>query len=184
MMQKCVSLHSPIEGQAHPGERHGRRSCKNRNRVLMIETNKQGHIKFGWASPGELEDICQVQQNFRTGWPHPKVFFQESLEYGRVLLATEGKTPIAYLVYELIWGNTAFLSLVKVLPEYQRRGIGTAMLNLLEERLVSLGFSTYVTSSETVNQHTKQLLPNLGFTQIGKLQMHHGEEIFYLKKLS
>jgi hypothetical protein len=58
------------------------------------------------------------------------------------------------------------------------------MVKLLEERLVSLGFGSYVTSSETVNPNTKRFFPALGFAQIGELKMQHGGEIFYLKQLS
>jgi ribosomal protein S18 acetylase RimI-like enzyme len=143
----------------------------------------QTSIEFTWASPDQLADILQVQEKSGTNWPHPKSFFEESLVYQRMLLALHDKTPVAYLLYEVIWGNTAFLSLLKVLPDHQRHGIGTSMVKLLEERLLSVGFKTYVTSSETTNQNTKRFFPNLGFTQIGELQMQHGEEIFYLKKL-
>jgi ribosomal protein S18 acetylase RimI-like enzyme len=143
----------------------------------------QTSIEFTWAFPEHLADILQVQEQSGTSWPHPKSFFEESLVYQRMLLARQDKTPIAYLLYEVIWGNTAFLSLLKVLPDYQRKGVGTSMVKLLEDRLVSLGFKSYVTSSETTNPNTKRFFPNLGFTQIGELQMQHGEEIFYLKKL-
>ena len=53
----------------------------------------------------------------------------------------------------------------------------------LEDRLRSHGFKSYVTSSETVNQNTIRLLPNLGLVPIGELQMRHGGELFCLKTL-
>jgi L-amino acid N-acyltransferase YncA len=62
-------------------------------------------------------------------------------------------------------------------------GIGKSMVKQLEERLSSLGFESFVTSSETVNPNTKRFFPDLGFVQIGELAMHHGGEIFYLKHL-
>lgn len=140
-----------------------------------------------------------MEKNAGTTWAHPKWFFEESLNYQRLLLArlstpalrtpgpstaSNGEKAVAYLLYEVIWGNTAFLSLLKVLAEYQRKGIGTAMIKLLEERLLSQGFKSYVTSSEMVNQNTKHFFPALEFAPIGELQMQHGSEIFYLKKLS
>lgn len=145
---------------------------------------KESRITFTWALPEQLAEVWQIQEKSGPGWPHPKPFFEESLQYQRVLLAYDGEFPVAYLVYQIIWGNTAFISLLKVLPEYQRKGIGTTMMRLAEERLTSLGFNSYVTSSETANQKTKQWLPSLGLTQIGELNMHHGGEIFYLKSLS
>jgi len=58
------------------------------------------------------------------------------------------------------------------------------MVKLLEERLVNLGFKSYVASSETSNKKTKRFFPDLGFLQIGELQLQNGGEIFYLKNLS
>ena len=144
----------------------------------------ESQIIFAWALPEELPKVWQFYQDVGTTWPHPKSFFEESLRYQRLLLAHDGAKPIAYLLYQIIWGNTAFLSLLSVLADYQRMGIGTAMMGISEERLLSLGFSSYVASSETSNQYTKRFLPALGFAQIGELRMKHGGEIFYLKDLS
>ena len=146
--------------------------------------NKTDLISFIWAKAEQLEEVCNLGANFDSQWGHPKIFFEESLQCQRLLLASDGETPIAYLLYQIIWGNTAFLSLLNVLPAYQRKGIGTSMVKLLEVRLADLGFKSYVTSSETTNSNTKRFFPDLGFAQIGELNMHHGGEIFYLKKLA
>lgn len=140
-------------------------------------------VAFVWAEPRQIVSVWALEEQFRTTWAHPKSFFEESLQYQRVLLAVDHGLPLAYLVYEIIWGNTAFLSLLKVSPDYQRIGIGKKMVALLEERLVSLKFGSYVTSSETTNPNTKRFFPDLGFAFIGELQMAHGGEMFYLKKL-
>jgi ribosomal protein S18 acetylase RimI-like enzyme len=148
------------------------------------ERTAQTSIKFVWASPNHLADVWQVQENAGTKWPHQKSFFDEALQHDRALLAFDGETPVAYLVFQILWGNTAFASLAQVLPDYQRKGIGKSMVKLLEERLVALGFTSYVASSESVNAKTKRFLPDLGLVRIGDLQMQHGVEVFYLKKLS
>lgn len=141
-------------------------------------------INFAWATLDQLEQVWELEGNSGTPWVHPQVYFEEALRYKRLLLAMEGDTAVAYLVYEIIWGNTPFLSLLKVLPDHQRKGIGKLAVKQLEKHLVSLNFKSYVTSSETINEKTKQFFPSLGFERIGELQMQHGGEIFYLKKLS
>lgn len=144
---------------------------------------EQSQIRFEWASPEQLEEVWQLHESTGAAWSHPKPFFEESLNYHRVLIARDGTKPIAYVLYQILWGNTAFASLMRILPEYQRKGVGTAMAKVLEERLISQGFRTCLASSETVNPDTKQFLPNLGFKRIGELNMQHGGEIFYLKPL-
>jgi len=152
--------------------------------MKALPLSQQNQVTFAWALPEQLTEVWQLHEQCSSTWSHPRAFFEESLAYQRVLLAHHGNIPIAYLIYQVLWGNTAFLSLVKVLPENQRQGIGTALVKRLEERLLSLGFKSYVTSSERINQQTKRLLPTLGFNEIGELSMHHGGEIFYLKTLS
>jgi len=150
----------------------------------MQASEQATSIKFVWATPQQLDDVWRVQEQSDLKHPHPKSYYEEALQYGRCLLAYHAETPVALLTFEILWGNTAFAALAKVLPDYQRKGIGKSMVKHLEERLVSLGFTSYVCSSENVNEKTKRFLPDLGFVRIGELQMAHGGEIFYLKKLS
>ncbi len=140
-------------------------------------------IDFVWARPEQLADIALLEKRTDPRWPHPESFFAECIQHERVLLACHSDKLVAYALYQVIWGNTAFLSLLRVLPDYQRRGIGKSLVKHLEARLVQMGFNSYVTSSESVNANTKRFFPDLGFTHIGELQMNHGGEVFYLKAL-
>ena len=79
--------------------------------------SKTDSINFIWAKSEQLAEVCNLDESSGSEWAHPKSFFEESLQYQRLLLAADAETPIAYLVYEIFWGNTAFLSLLKVLPD-------------------------------------------------------------------
>lgn len=140
-------------------------------------------ITFVWASPELLSDLIQLETDSGTGWTRPKSFFEESLKHERVLLARDGERAVAYLLYQVIWGNVAFLSLLVVLPGYRKKGIATSMINYLEERFIDLGFKSYVTSTEAINPNTKTFFTDLGFSRIGDLAMQNGIEIFFLKRL-
>jgi ribosomal protein S18 acetylase RimI-like enzyme len=148
------------------------------------DKNSLASIKIVWASPQHLADVWLVQEKTGSAHPHPRSYYEEALRYERLLLSYDSDTPIGFLVFEILWGNTAFAALAKVLPDYQHKGIGKSMKKLLEERLISLGFTSYVCSTEVVNERMKRILPELGFVRIGELQMAHGGEIFYLKQLS
>jgi len=144
---------------------------------------KDRSLNYSWASAEQLPGALAVEEKSGSKWPHPKAFFEEALQYNRLLLAWDGDVAVAYLIFDVLWGNTAFASLLKVLPDYQSIGIGKSMMLHLEERLVSLGFKSYVASTEAVNAKTRAAFPHLGFVCIGELQMAHGGEIFYLKNL-
>ena len=82
--------------------------------MQVLPTSDQNSLNFIWALPEQLADVWRLEEMAGTKWAHPKSFFAESLQYQRLLLASDGEKPIAYLLYEIIWGNTAFLSLLKV----------------------------------------------------------------------
>ncbi len=158
-----------------------------------MTTAVQNPIDYVWASPEQLDDLWQMEQSMGTTWPHPRSYFEECIRYGRVLLANCGgqdgahggqAETVGYLVYEVIWGNTAFLSLLKIHPRFQQRGIGKKLVSLLEKRLTECGYKSYVTSTELINPYTKNFFPSLGFSHIGELSMQHGVEVFYLKRLA
>jgi GNAT superfamily N-acetyltransferase len=140
-------------------------------------------INFVWASPEMLDSIWQLETNCGTNWPHPKTYFAERLNSQRVLVALDGEQPIAYLVYVILWGNTPFIELCKVSPNSRRKGIAKNLVKTFEERMIKDGFRSYVTSTETKNALTTEALPAHGYTFINELNMAHGGEMFYLKKL-
>jgi len=43
----------------------------------------------------------------------------------------------AFSLYQAIWGNTLFLALVKVLPEFLGNGIGTSLIENFEKKMKS-----------------------------------------------
>jgi ribosomal protein S18 acetylase RimI-like enzyme len=141
------------------------------------------HLEFLWAAPEQLPALWQFENSWGVTWPHPREYFAESIRTGRTLVARREGSIIGYLVYEVLWGNTPFLSLLKVHSQSQRIGVGTRLVGLLENRLRDAGFRSCITSSESTNPNTKEFFPKLGFNHIGELSMHHGGEMFYLKIL-
>ena len=57
-----------------------------------------------------------------------------------VFIAFDDKKAVGYGIYQLLWGNTPFLSLLKVIPDYQRHGIGPKILEKIEDRLKKQGY--------------------------------------------
>ncbi len=98
--------------------------------MQVSEKSDPDSINFVWATPEHLSYVWLLQDKLGKNSSHPKLFFEESLRYQRLLLTRSDEAPIGYLVYQVLWGNTAFLSLLNLLPAYQRRGIGTSMVKL------------------------------------------------------
>ena len=135
-----------------------------------------------WGSLSDLNDLLSIEEVCRE-WDNPDWFLKESLENGRALLAYKDGKPAGYLIYQVLWGNSPFCSLIKVVPEYRRMGLATDLINKFEKHLKDEGYDAYVMSTELINSDTKGFFPELDLTEIGILDMVHGKEVFYKKTI-
>lgn len=134
--------------------------------------------------PATINDWTGIEKiNAVIDYGNPKEFMLEHIQLNRVLLAEIQEEVIGYALWQIIWGNTPFLSLVKVLPSYQQKGAGSALISAFENHLKAQGFRTYISSTMSDNQLGKQFHLKKGFSDIGTLKMHYGNEIFYEKKI-
>lgn len=81
------------------------------------------------------------------------------------MVAEIGEKVIGYMIYELYKGK---LDLVKfaVHPEYQRQGVGTALLKKLQTKLSSHRRTRIVTYLQDDNLRGHLFLKSMGFTAI------------------
>lgn len=113
----------------------------------------------------------------------PKPFMLENVELGRVLVAELNNKTIGYALWQFIWGNTPLLALVKIFPEDQLKGAGKALVKEFETRINAEGFKNYISSTMSDNADGKVFHSKMGFEEIGTLNMHYGDELFYKKNL-
>ena len=135
------------------------------------------------ANASDLESILDINKSFFTDYSHDESFFREGLAAGRVLIVDSGDKAAGYLIYQVLWGNTPFLALVRVLPESRGKGIGKKMLSICEEKLKKEGYEAIISSSEKVNKEGNEFHVKMGFEPVGTVQMIYGAEVFYRKNL-
>ena len=106
------------------------------------------------------------------------------VSFRRVLIAEEDGCPAGWLRWNLFWDNTPFMNMLFLLPEYRRRGYGTALVFHWEAQMREAGYPLVLTS--TLSDETAQLFyRKLGYMDSGALLLP-GEalEILFAKKLS
>ena len=65
-----------------------------------------------------------------------------------VILAEVDGKPVGYLRIEYLWLKIPYLSVIGVGEEYQRKGVGTAMIKFLEQHLRKCGHKILYSSSQ------------------------------------
>jgi len=140
-------------------------------------------ITYKWISHEEREALHVIANDPHYEWPHNKEYFEELIHFKRALVAYDGDAPVGYLLFQVIWGNTPFLSQIWINSTYHKHGIGKTLLEKLEERLQNDGYDSLTTSNETKNNAGIGFVQKMGFKKIGTLNMSHGPEVFSLKKL-
>ena len=116
-------------------------------------------------------------------YDNPDEFILESIEWGRVFVALSDKRVIGYLLYQVIWGNTPFLALLKILPDFQGQWLGTKFIHVFEEEVSELWYKSYISSTGVENTGSKIFHEKKWFSQIGTLDMPFGGEVFFKKEL-
>jgi GNAT superfamily N-acetyltransferase len=139
-------------------------------------------VRIEAARESDLGSILEIDERFKHEHPHRESYLEEGIAFGRVFIARSDEEVAGYLIYHLIWGNTPFLALVRVLQEFQGRGIGRALIGELERTLRAEGFKALISSS-TVNESANDFHEKMGFRKIGALPMIYGVENFYRRDL-
>ena len=82
---------------------------------------------------------------------NPDSFIEECILSERVEVVLKDKKVVAFSLYQIIWGNTVFLALVKVHPDYQWNWIGTSLVKSFEDKMRSEWHTSYLSSTEKIN---------------------------------
>jgi ribosomal protein S18 acetylase RimI-like enzyme len=73
---------------------------------------------------------------------------------------------------------------MRVLPEYQRRGLGQAILNQLEAKAILLGYRELCLDTTTLQIAAQKMYEKNGFTEVRRGLMPPFEVIYYHKSLN
>lgn len=114
---------------------------------------------------------------------NPECFIQNNVENWCVFVALRDEEVVGFSLYQTLWGNTVFLSLLKVHPDFQKQWIWTQLINRVLQKIQSDGFNSCLSSTERKNILSQKFHNKLWFYQIGELEMPHWAEIFYRKDL-
>ncbi|WP_135821495.1 GNAT family N-acetyltransferase [Halostella litorea] len=79
--------------------------------------------------------------------------------------------------------RTAEVTRMRVDPDRQRQGYGTAILAALEDRATELGYETLVLDTLDRQTGAKRLYESFGYEETGRGRIGEYERVFYRKEL-
>jgi GNAT superfamily N-acetyltransferase len=110
---------------------------------------------------------------------HPPFYIQSRLRDGQMFAARVDTKVAGFLSYTFIWGNCPFVELLKVVPDFQRHGIGRALMDAAKKEIRGMGFKRLISSSEESNPGGQTFHERLGFTRLNTVLLSHGNEVFF-----
>ncbi|MBI5958820.1 MAG: GNAT family N-acetyltransferase [Chloroflexi bacterium] len=116
-----------------------------------------------WAGPGDLDWCAGFDHHVPRGVIEHKIAAQE------IVIAAYDGQPIGYLRLEYLWSIIPYIAIIHVLPDYQRQGIGRAILAFVESEMLSRGCETLMSSSQVDEPEPQAWHRHMGFVECGIL---------------
>jgi GNAT superfamily N-acetyltransferase len=116
----------------------------------------------------------------------PEQVIRNKIINNEIIIAEADGNPIGYIRLEFILTNIPYIGLIFVLKDYQKEGIGSKMLNFLEDHLKKLGHDFLLSSSDADQADAQAWYRGIGFVECGIMTgINEGGigEIFFRKNL-
>ena len=136
-------------------------------------------ISVRFAGPADLEF---VQQRSHV----PAGILKRKVEWQEIIVAERKGSLIGAVHLEYLWSSVPYIALIYVLAEYQRRGVGRALLRFAEAFLSEQGHSALYSSSQADEPEPQAWHRHAGFEECGIIAgINKGVgEVFFRKRLS
>jgi GNAT superfamily N-acetyltransferase len=102
-----------------------------------------------------------------------------------VVIAEWESKRVGYVRLEYLWSIVPYISLIQVLPEYRRQGVGKALLRFIETFLRDAGHEALYSSSQADEPEPQAWHRHVGFVECGFIAgINDGvDEVFFRKNL-
>ena len=102
-----------------------------------------------------------------------------------IVIAEWNGKRVGYVRLEYLWSIVPYITLIRVLPEYRRQGIGKALLRFIETFLREAGHEALYSSSQADEPEPQAWHRHVGFVECGFIVgINEGVgEVFFRKNL-
>ena len=129
-----------------------------------------------------LADLDFLQQRSHV----PAQIVRRKVEWQEIVVAEWEGSLIGSLHLEYLWSSVPYIALIYVRTEYQRQGVGRALLRFVETFLSEQGYSALYSSSQVDEREAQAWHRHVGFEECGIIAgINKGVgEVFFRKGVS
>ncbi len=116
-----------------------------------------------------------------------KEWAARSVRHREYVIASENDNRVGFLRFSLFWGKFPYMDMIRILPDYQKQGVGTALFNFWQQEMNRQSHKLLLTSSEKDESQPQAWHIRNGFVKGGELtfgQQQTTAEVFFVKDLS
>ncbi|MEM6909697.1 MAG: GNAT family N-acetyltransferase [Pseudomonadota bacterium] len=115
-----------------------------------------------------------------------EAWIERCIDLGEYLIAQRSHRPVGFVRWSWFWGKVPYIDMIRVEPSEQRSGLGTRLLNHLQELVRAHGATIVMTSCESDEPEPLEWYLKHGFTRTGEIDIptvQSAREIFLAKRL-
>ncbi|MGG7539493.1 GNAT family N-acetyltransferase [Rhizobium sp. 12,4] len=115
-----------------------------------------------------------------------KAWVSRCVAFGEYLVARQAGEIVGFLRFSRFWGRIPYMEMIRVLPEYRRSGIGTALFLAWEGAMRGEGARLLMTSSKCDESRPQDWHRRNGFAEIGAIELpglQSVPEVFFMKRI-
>ena len=137
------------------------------------------HVGVRFATPLDHDFVQQIH-------PLPAELMKRKIEWQEIVVAERNGCLVGQALLEYLWSSVPYITLIRVLPEHRRQGIGRAMLHHIEGFLRDEGHDVLYSSSQVDEPPPQAWHRHVGFEECGIIaciNAHGVGEVFFRKRL-
>lgn len=123
-------------------------------------------IKLRKPARGDLRVILDIEnRSFKDPYPLSLLYHLYDTDSEGFVVAELGNKIVGYVIGTIRWGNTGHILAIAVDPPYRRRGIGTALMAAILDKLKRRGAKLIRLEVRKSNEGARCFYSKLGFKE-------------------
>lgn len=138
-----------------------------------MDVARASHVDIEWL----VRHDAQVSEDW----------VRRCVAHGEYFVAREADDYRGFLRFSRFWGRIPYMEMIRVLPAYQRSGVGTALFLAWQEAMRGEGATLLMTSSEGDEPEPQVWHRRNGFSDAGAIELpgiQRAAEVFLVKTIA